>query len=832
MTAKRTPTADELTKRSRVMTVEIDRTALEARAKKDAEDDADDEEIDDPNADDIDDEDHEDEDDSEDERSAKAARRTAKRATKGATRTARFASDVQTAVAWLTSAIQLHQKHMDGTVPPTEGSQALMMTQMESALAQLSDDAMASEGMRAYRVMRGLPTRADRKLRIRAAAGEVELLPISISSEYPVERYDWWDDERYDEVLAHTAAAVDLSRATNGLPFLDSHDAMDGQARMGRVLNVRLDGDGKLRGDVKFSKRQVAQDLRQDFLDGIACEISVGYRIDPNNITRSQEKDGPVVKRINRWMPYEVSSVSVPADPTVGAGRSAGEAAHRALSNPLATAHDGHRSSTMTEAEKAAAAAGSARTGTWVDSPESKEEKQRVDDIITLCGAHAYSFDEARQFIASGKTVSEVKGVVLDEIRAKGARKVPTAAPAVELTPKEQRQYSMQNAIRGLVADIDGVKRGSSSPDSFEREISEELAKKMPTGNGVERRGGMLVPTFTRRETVLELQHGLPFGSLGNIGQRAGLDSGTATKGAELKFTVPGEFLALLRNYMAVMDAGATMLGGLQGPVAFPAQTAAATATWMGENPGADVSDSNALLSQIGLNPRALQASTSYSRQLLAQSVIDVDGMVRADLAAIMGLALDLAAIAGTGASNQPTGVLNTAGIGSVALGANGATPTYSNLVDLETQVAAANADQWDLSYLVHPTSRGTFKKATVLGNTIGLPAWQPATDSMLPSDQVQGRGARVPGELNGYKAFASAQVPNNLTKGTSAGICLAVLFGAFSQLVIGDWGMMEVIVDPYRLKKQGMIELTSFGMFGIAVKYAAAFSASKDALA
>jgi HK97 family phage major capsid protein len=328
------------------------------------------------------------------------------------------------------------------------------------------------------------------------------------------------------------------------------------------------------------------------------------------------------------------------------------------------------------------------------------------------------------------------------------------------------------------------------------------------------------------------MQYGLPYGSLGNVGKRAGLDASTATKGQELKFTVPGEFLALLRNYMAVAQAGATMLGGLQGPVAFPNQTAPGTATWVGENPLSDVAESNLLLSQIALNPRSLQSSTSYSRQLLAQSVIDVDGLIRQDLAQIMALALDLAAIAGTGASNQPTGVLNTSGIGSVAGGTNGLTPTYTQLVDLETQVTAANADQWALSYMVHPTSRGTFKKATVLGNTVGTPVWQKSTEAQYLADQVQGANARVPGELNGYTAWASAQVPNNLTKGTAVGIALAVIFGAWSQAVIGDWGMMEIIVDPYRLKKQGMIELTSFGMYGVAVKYPAAFAAMKDALA
>lgn len=765
MAEKTIPTEDDLTQRSRVMRVEIDRDSLAKRAKKDADDDADDEDEDGAGVDESDDEDDRDDDeDDDDTRAAKLARRRTKR------------------------------------------------------------------------VARKRTLRAQ----TRAAAGD-DLLPISISSEYPVERMDWWTGERYDEVLSHTKGAVDLSRATDGLPFLDSHDAYTGSARMGRVLNVRLAKDGKLRGDVQFSKRQAAQDLRQDFLDGIAREISVGYRIDPNNIETSQADNGPVVKRINRWMPYEVSSVSVPADPTVGAGRSAGEAARRTAGPILVAARNGQESTVDNKDTAPAGAAGAVSTETsraaWVNSAETVDEKKRIDDVITLAGGAGYDWQKTRELVNSGKSAGDVAQMILAERKDKGAQRQPTGAPAVEFTEKEAKRYSLQNAIRGMVAEHEnGARNVHTRPDSFEREVSQQLESTFPVGPGIERRGGMLIPTLYRKETAHELQHRLPYGSLAGDtplnGVRAGLDSGTSTKGQELKFTVPGEFLVLLRNYMAVANAGATMLGGLQGPVAFPNQTAPGTATWVGENPGSDVAESNLLLSQIALNPRALQSTTSYSRQLLAQSVIDVDGMVRQDLAQIMALALDLAAIAGTGASNQPTGITALSGVGSVAMGTNGGTPTYPSLVDLETQVTGANADQWPLSYLVHPTSRGTFKKAQVLANTAGIPVWQKSTETAFLADQVQGASARVPGELNGYQAWCSAQVPNALTKGSSSGICLAVLFGAWSQLVIGDWGMMEIIVDPYRLKKQGMIELTSFGMFGVAVKYPAAFSRILDALA
>jgi HK97 family phage major capsid protein len=160
----------------------------------------------------------------------------------------------------------------------------------------------------------------------------------------------------------------------------------------------------------------------------------------------------------------------------------------------------------------------------------------------------------------------------------------------------------------------------------------------------------------------------------------------------------------------------------------------------------------------------------------------------------------------------QPTGILNTSGIGSVALGTNGATITWAALVALETAIAAANADVSTMAYLTTPGQRGTAK---VTPKIAGYPVF------------LWGDDAKV----NGYRAEVSTQVPSTLTKGTAAGICSAWIFGDWSQLILGEWGALEILVDPFRLKKQGMIEVTSFQMVGIAVRYAEAFAAIKDAL-
>jgi HK97 family phage major capsid protein len=208
------------------------------------------------------------------------------------------------------------------------------------------------------------------------------------------------------------------------------------------------------------------------------------------------------------------------------------------------------------------------------------------------------------------------------------------------------------------------------------------------------------------------------------------------------------------------------------------------------------------------------EASTSFSRQLLVSALsgsVDAEQMVREDLAKIHALGVDLAAINGSGAANQPRGALNTAGIGSVAGGANGAAPTYGNIVDLETAVANANADVETMGYLSTPVMRGKLKQTL---NFAAAAAGQP----------VWGKG-----EMNGYRAEASTQVPSALVKGTSID-CHAIIFGDWSQLVIGEWGAFELITDPYRLKKQGMIEVTSFQMVDVILRYAEAIAAMKDA--
>ena len=250
---------------------------------------------------------------------------------------------------------------------------------------------------------------------------------------------------------------------------------------------------------------------------------------------------------------------------------------------------------------------------------------------------------------------------------------------------------------------------------------------------------------------------------------------------------------------------------GLNGNLAIPRQTGGATAYWVAE--GVAPTESQQAFDQVGLTPKTVAAFTDFSRKLLLQSSLDIENFVRADLATVLALELDRAAVNGSGSGSEPRGILNTSGIGAVAGGTNGLAPTWANIVALETAVANANAAVNNLGYLTNTKVRGQLK-GTEKWSTSGNPIWQ---DSSNP--------------LNGYKAGVSNQVPSNLTKGTSSGICSAILFGNFADLIIGMWGSLDVLVNPYILSGTGSVRIEVFQDTDIAVRHPESFSAMKDAL-
>jgi HK97 family phage major capsid protein/HK97 family phage prohead protease len=635
--------------------------------------------------------------------------------------------------------------------------------------------------------IRALPTLYREMVLDRAAletrAEGDDRIPMSLSSEYAVERGGYFD-EPFMEVLEHTPDAVDLSRAEGGLPLLLDHDPTK---QIGVVEDVHMGSDRVLRGKARFSRNPLAQEVRADVLDGIKSRTSIGYRVRVIDEMERASKTDLAVYRASKWTLYENSIVSIPADPTVGVGRNANEGAYpvvvRSLNQPAPQAEEIR----VSDENTAVPSNGAAPTGVQVGTDHAAAQELR--DVIELASAHGMS-DDVAGWVRDGKSPREMRGAMAQELRERIARG-PTFSPPVELSAKEAKEYSYARAI---LSAADGE-------NSFEREVSDTIARKLPQGYSAKGKGnGFFVLTGV---------------GMNSTQTRAGLDSGAAAAGTHFKFVEPGSFIDLLRNKARVMQLGATLLPGLDSPVTFPEQLTAGTAVWMAENSGSDVSDSAMTTGSKSLAAKTLMSSTSYSRQLLRQSVVDVEALVRNDLAEIHALAIDLAAIAGTGASNQPQGILTNTSVSVYTHATDGAVPTYAAMVGLEFKIENANAGVGPMGYLTSPGIKATLKTTQQFATTNGVPVW-------LGGEE---------GEVNGYKAYSSNQVPKNLTAGTSTTIAHAAIFGVWSQLYIGEWGALELITDPYRLKKQGMIEVTSFQMVDVMVRRPTAFAVCKQFL-
>jgi HK97 family phage major capsid protein len=273
---------------------------------------------------------------------------------------------------------------------------------------------------------------------------------------------------------------------------------------------------------------------------------------------------------------------------------------------------------------------------------------------------------------------------------------------------------------------------------------------------------------------------------------------------------LPTEFIDLLRNKMVLMKLGARKLGDLQGNVQLPKQTGAATLQWTGENPGSAVTASDQTTGNLTLNPKTAMAQTLYSRQFIIQSSIDAEQFVREDLAAINAIGLDLAGLVGTGASNQPTGIANTSGVTVVAIGTNGGAITYNLVIDGQTALEANNIPLVSPGVAATPGIKGKLRKTAKLANTISNAIWE-------DDDTVAG-----------FAAASTNQLPQTLTKGTGTNLHMMII-GDFAQVIMAEWGAMEIIADPYTQAGKGNVVLTSSMLVDIGVRYATAFSVYKD---
>lgn len=482
----------------------------------------------------------------------------------------------------------------------------------------------------------------------RAVDEKTRTVNIAVSSELPVDR------SFGKEVLVHEGGAIDMEFLASGrAPLLLDHDM---EKQIGVIESVELSGDRKLRAKVRFGRSALAEEVFQDVVDGIRSNISVGYRI--NKMERSTtNKDEYLVRS---WSPMEVSVVSIPADPSVGVGRSAAAPEPNPKVEPQVRKED-KMSDFDIEAVRAEAARSAAKT---------------ASEIIAL-GARHNKRDLADQALRDGKSIEQFRGELLDVI----GNDKPLENSDIGLSRKEKRQFSVVRAIASLAAPGDRRLREAAA---FEFEASEAAAQRY--GRSAQ---GIMLPTDVLGVWKRDLN---------------------TSDDNEIVATnlLAGEFIDVLRNSASVMQAGARMLPGLVGNVAIPKKTAASSGGWISTEGGAS-SESEPTFGTVSLTPKTVGAFTDMTRQLILQSTPAVEALVRDDLTQALALAIDKGALEGSGSSGQPTGILNTSGVNKPSAFA-AAVPTFAEMVALETAVAEDNALFGNLAYITDAATYGGLK--------------------------------------------------------------------------------------------------------------------------
>lgn len=368
---------------------------------------------------------------------------------------------------------------------------------------------------------------------------------------------------------------------------------------------------------------------------------------------------------------------------------------------------------------------------------------------------------------------------------------VPGTGGEEEEKNKLRKRYSIVRAMslygRGGEEKLDGV----------EKEMHEEAVKEArDCGVAIEHLG---VPVIMRAqaqsradEYIRELQ-------------KRDLTVASATSmGNLVQTSVDPLVLSFMPNLLSER-LGATVLSNLKGNLDIPVETGKAVAVWEGETD--DSAETTPTTAKRTLSPKRLSAFVDFSKQLLLQSENEsVDNYVNQSMERATRIAVDFAAIRGDGTLNSPTGVFYTDGINFVATGAG---VTWQNILDLEGKIAMDDHEEPTMAYVTTPSLRsklkGTLKDSGVSGHI-----WE--TDNTM----------------NGFRAFATTQMPSDLG---GANLDSGLLFGDWRELVIGQWGGLDILVDPFTNATKALIRTHVNTFWDMVVKRPEAFARFDDAV-
>jgi HK97 family phage major capsid protein len=405
--------------------------------------------------------------------------------------------------------------------------------------------------------------------------------------------------------------------------------------------------------------------------------------------------------------------------------------------------------------QRAGAALARARA---LESQISQSEEPTADDKAALDAAIAEANGLCEQVEEAEQRAARFAEL---EARAKApgprvGQPLPHNDPA---NTRGKHSYSLIRAIQGELA----MREGRGSFDGIERETHDELARQRGKAPN-----GLLVPWDAEVNYRLRADQ---------IQYR---DLSTSTGAGAVPNIVRPTMIDVLRARMVTVGLGATVISDMTQPFSLPKTTAAQSAGWV-TTEGTTLAAGNPTIGQVPFSYKSVEAKTKLTRQFIAGASVDAERYVVDQLTKAVATTVEAGALTGSGSSGQPKGLFTYTsgdGIGTVALGTNGAAATWANILAVTAAVDTANAPSDSRAWLFNPTTvaflQGTPKVA-------GFPAF------LLDSSN----------QVAGYNYASTSLVPNNLTKGSGTGLS-ALAFGSWGELAIALFSGLDLFIDPY----------------------------------
>lgn len=621
---------------------------------------------------------------------------------------------------------------------------------------------------------------------------------FDFSSEAPVEGRWMWVGERDEwvygtEVLLHGKDNVDLSFIGSGrAPFFKDHNW---NQQPGTIVGVTLDEERKVLkvDDLKFSRSQEGQDLQADIDDGIRKNVSAGYIIKEVIEAEPPKRDTPGVYHVTKWKPYEVSSVSIPADEGVGFRQRSEDMnfdtiVYRSKQSVNHNNEEGREMppETNTTPEE---------RGTETPAPAQTVEVKMESDhtrISLVAELNSDIFAGGRRIaseaISEDLSFDEFKERYLPELKKaqdeaeKRAIDDATGDLSIGMSEREVNRFRFMNLVN-LLANPNS--REAREKAAYELEVSDAAAsrsKKAPQG--------ILIPVDVLRGAFNPFRH-----------QR---ELTVAGDGGVFKQTnvLGGSFIDFLDAQTRVVQAGATVLRDLTGSVSIPRRDAEMIGGWVGESE--DTPERTPSYDAVTLSDKTYGMHVLISRQMRLQSSVDIEMLVRRDMAIGMAIGIDRGALSGTGLGNEPTGVINQTGVNTVTLG-GAHEPSYNNVIDMETAISEDNAlvDGADFAWILHPTLVGVCKKTSIESGD--------ATKIIAPGENG----------LIGYPYYPTTNAIYNAVK--------RMILAKWADLLIGFWSGLDVIVDPFSSATDGTLRLVILQDCDTALRHPESFCISEN---